>query len=365
MKKAATPIGRYVMVPYHIVIAPITPRAREVWILIASNGSPEKPEVWVRQPALAEKLRCSTDVIGRAIQELKRARLLFETGRLQQGRHKIYHVNWLPVDDALMVTPAAELRNDVPHFCGTIHRADAVLSSAISPVDTPQICGNLNRVLTQQEKNNSSDLDSLLTSHGESWAQTFACLDGRSGRPSIRETVEQALNHTAVHKCKSVKIYAETWLRNASLKWLSLYNRELSAPASDPSLSKDAVARKLAESDASRKRYEQQRRENLPRIEPRAPSPVDNEVPLNHAVAESDEERAWIITRIKATLEKERKQAELEARDKARFLSRGVVVQTPSRIDTSPEAPICRENHRIMWDFLRIQWANGRLKMAA
>src|SRR3990172_2401955 len=96
MNASVVDIGRFARVPYDVATAKISSRAREVWTLLSFNGSPNNPEVWVRQASLAEQLGCSTDTICRAIRELTRQGLLIETRKWHQGRYKIYRLVWSP-----------------------------------------------------------------------------------------------------------------------------------------------------------------------------------------------------------------------------------------------------------------------------
>jgi hypothetical protein len=228
-------IGHYARVPFHIATAKIPSRARDVWILLAMNCTPESAEVWVRQPMLAEQLNCSTDTIGRVLRELVTAKLIFATNKLHQGRYKIYRLAW------------ANLQEDVP-----------------------QKCQNLNRVLIKQEQNivfkktredfsdPESEKQKLLTDWSDLWKKRFGCLDGLSGRPSIEICVEQAMSHESRHKYASPKVWVEIWLQNAARQWLVSFNREQNAPATDPSLDAEAkVRRSQAETERSRRYYAQ------------------------------------------------------------------------------------------------------------
>lgn len=83
-----------ICLPAHILDAHITPRAREVLMLLASQTSAKSPTLWICQAALAKRLRCSVATIARSIQKLLEAKLIAETGRLHEGRYKYYHVRW-------------------------------------------------------------------------------------------------------------------------------------------------------------------------------------------------------------------------------------------------------------------------------
>ena len=131
----------------------ISSRAREVWTLMAFNGSPEKPEVWVRQPTVAEQLGCSTDTIGRALKELMRKGLIVETGRWHQGRYKVYRLNWNPKSqEEIEESRSAHVRTDLPPKRTPTFRSTPPSPSAKVQDHVPQKCGKLTRVLEDYEK---------------------------------------------------------------------------------------------------------------------------------------------------------------------------------------------------------------------
>lgn len=81
-------------IPAHILDANISPRAREVLMLLASQTTAQHPATWVRHAAIAERLRCSAVTVKRAIQKLVEAKLIDETGDLHERRYKFYRVRW-------------------------------------------------------------------------------------------------------------------------------------------------------------------------------------------------------------------------------------------------------------------------------
>jgi len=83
-----------ICLPAHILDAAITPRAREVLMLLASQTSVKNPTLWICQAAIAARLRCSVATVARSIKALVEAKLIADTGRLHEGRYKIYHVRW-------------------------------------------------------------------------------------------------------------------------------------------------------------------------------------------------------------------------------------------------------------------------------
>lgn len=83
-----------ICLPTHILDAHITPRAREVLMLLASQTTSESPSLSICQSETAARLRCSTATVARAIKQLIEAKLIADTGHLHEGRYKIYHVRW-------------------------------------------------------------------------------------------------------------------------------------------------------------------------------------------------------------------------------------------------------------------------------
>src|SRR5689334_25333281 len=85
---------RTICLPAHILDANISPRAREVLMLLASQTTAENPTLWVCHAAIAERLHCSPVTVKRAIQKLVEAKLIVETGDLHERRFKFYGVRW-------------------------------------------------------------------------------------------------------------------------------------------------------------------------------------------------------------------------------------------------------------------------------
>lgn len=84
----------YICLPAHILDANISPRAREVLMLLASQTTATNPTLWVCHAAIAEKLRCSPVTVKRAVQKLVETNLIVETGDLHERRYKFYRVRW-------------------------------------------------------------------------------------------------------------------------------------------------------------------------------------------------------------------------------------------------------------------------------
>jgi hypothetical protein len=257
-------IGRYVRVPNHVRRADVRPRALQVWQEIAINSSPEKPWAWVRQPTVAAELKCSVDTIGRAIQELLKAGLLVETGGYHQGRYKIYVVMWTaqtlnhlpqvseptPVKvEAPRPAPVREVRQQEPQYLTKVLQEQKKSTSYISPEPKRESTGS------------QSSATELVLTYGAEWEKEFECLDGLSGRPSLGDCVEAAMNHTARHKCYNLKIYLDNWLRNAAQRWKQDWAKEKALHWSDLSLAEGTRLRKRTEEEQSRKSYEERVKE--------------------------------------------------------------------------------------------------------
>jgi len=84
----------HICLPAHILDANISPRAREVLMLLASQTNERNPTLWVCHAAIAENLRCSPVTVKRAIQKLVEANLIVETGDLHERRFKFYRIRW-------------------------------------------------------------------------------------------------------------------------------------------------------------------------------------------------------------------------------------------------------------------------------
>lgn len=84
----------HICLPAHILDANISPRSRELLMLLASQTTEENPTLWVCHDAIAERLRCSAVTVKRALQKLVEAKLIVETDDLHERRFKFYRVRW-------------------------------------------------------------------------------------------------------------------------------------------------------------------------------------------------------------------------------------------------------------------------------
>jgi hypothetical protein len=91
-------IGHYAKIPIHIARAKVSKSAKSLWIELALVSSPEKPQVWIRQESIAEKMDVSDRTVRRLITELENARLITRNGWFQ-CRHKKYDLSWTDLSD--------------------------------------------------------------------------------------------------------------------------------------------------------------------------------------------------------------------------------------------------------------------------
>lgn len=140
---STTKSPRTLCLPAHILDAHISPRAREVLMLLASQTTEQIPMVWVCHVAIAEKLRCSAITVKRAIQKLVEARLIDETGDLHERRYKFYRVKWTLSEKK--VAPLAKAKKVVRRVSSCTLRTSHTTESKpehepiLPPVPTEQI----------------------------------------------------------------------------------------------------------------------------------------------------------------------------------------------------------------------------------
>ncbi len=116
-------IGHFARIPLHVAHANVPERAKGLWRELAFLSSPEKPNVWLRQQTLAEKLQCSVDVVGRSIKTLIKAGLLLATNQWHQGRYKVYQLVW-SISCKTAEPPAAPMPDHVPQKSTPIIRVE-------------------------------------------------------------------------------------------------------------------------------------------------------------------------------------------------------------------------------------------------
>jgi len=109
---SSTKSPRIICLPAHILDANISPRAREVLMLLASQTTADNPTLWVCQAAIAERLRCSPVTVKRAIRKLVEAKLIVETGDLHERRFKFYRVRWSVNEKVVTQAEAGVQRTD-------------------------------------------------------------------------------------------------------------------------------------------------------------------------------------------------------------------------------------------------------------
>lgn len=113
---STTKSPRTICLPAHILDAHVSPRAREVLMLLASQTTAQSPTVWVCHAAIAEKLRCSSVTVKRAIQKLVEAKLIDETGDLHERKYKFYRVKWSLNEQPLAKVVAPKKRKLTPEL---------------------------------------------------------------------------------------------------------------------------------------------------------------------------------------------------------------------------------------------------------
>jgi hypothetical protein len=287
-------IGRFVRVPTHVRRSGVSPRAQQIWLEVALNSSPEKPYAYIRQGTAAAALNISTDTVGRALKELVQAGLLVETGRYFCGRYKFYIVMW-----------TAHTLENLPQFPETNPWAQVEPAPVRLPKPAPQKAPHVIRVLEDQKKSTYYTApqprpaeqpkpepratvqppigqrpsgETLLQSYETEWKEKFKSLDGHSGRPSVRDCVVEAMNHTARHKYDDLKIYLENWLRNAALRFKQDYEREEALHWSDPRLDAPVRAQKQALEEQRRKEFEERARIRFEEEMSKKPEPTKEEL---------------------------------------------------------------------------------------
>ena len=86
--------NQFAKIPHHIITAKISPRAKELWIFLAMESSPEKPGISFSNKAVAERLGCSPSTIARAKKALNDAGLLLATEQKNLCGFQVYQLVW-------------------------------------------------------------------------------------------------------------------------------------------------------------------------------------------------------------------------------------------------------------------------------
>lgn len=130
-----------ICLPAHVLEADISPRAREVLMLLASQTTADNPTLWVCHSAITERLRCSPVTVKRAIQKLVEAKLIVETGDLHERRFKFYRVKWSLSENAVSscVARLPERKNVVTPACAGMTKKESLKPTAPIPPPHPGV----------------------------------------------------------------------------------------------------------------------------------------------------------------------------------------------------------------------------------
>jgi len=202
---AKSEIGHFARIPLHVARADISETAKGLWRELAFLSSPQCPNVWVRQQSFAEKLRKCVKTIQRALKELIDAGLIKFAGWMH-GRYKTYKLAWKKFfsQDAQDCEEAPAPEKEAKPECA----AEQSVSSSESFAERVQ-----------------------------KWQERFKCLDGKNGRPTLKECIDQAMTHKARHNYDTPWAFLEAWLRNAAGKCMVVYQQELAnAPSTAESM---------------------------------------------------------------------------------------------------------------------------------
>jgi hypothetical protein len=117
--------------------------------------------------------------------------------------------------------------------------------------DLGHFCPNIIREEQNTAKQNIpfSPTPAEVEANFQRWQERFPCLDGKNGRPPLKEVIEHAFNHKSRHKYDNPMAFLEMWLRNAAARWMPQYqNEKATAPSTAESIM--AWQRRRAEDDA-------------------------------------------------------------------------------------------------------------------
>ena len=252
-------IGRFAMVPESILRSEVSDKAKLLWMELSLFCSPDKPNLWIRQLTMAEKLSCSVRHIGRLVKELIKANLLVELSHVHQGRYKTYKLEWVRhhcprLKDQDILLEETGLSKHSGQDCLPTIRVGKLNKEQIEQLykEKEVKAGNTRQELPSQEALQSGLRNQAavsqhqiapgssafsatlherqsLESYIPDWKKRFPCLDGLSGRPTLEECMEQALSHKAKHKYTNLKLYLDNWFLTASQRWIWNYQKEQKA----------------------------------------------------------------------------------------------------------------------------------------
>ena len=353
----------YCQTPKGIVHSKLTARAIHVYSHLALYASVRKPDVWLRQAHAAKELNRSTDYVYRGLKELLAKGIIVEAGRWHLGRYKYYTL--LPL---VKSEEKKEAEPETNSESGT-SRKSAERGTADLPDVVPQICGDINRTLpehkseqffngpAQHSKVEGKEIDSKFL---EKMKKDFPCLDGKSGRPTIEECIENGLAHESRKKFNNLGIFLRWWLRNATKNWRASYKYEQTGGTGNPELSPEEQERARAERKAKVEK-EQKARDAL---DAEAKRMRNQKVAMPEFAAETPEQAAKIAAKLKASMfndwRKERASRTL-SREELNAQKEGREV-LPLFISMNPEE--LKREYPIQWEFLRAQYQDSMLKAA-
>lgn len=232
-------IGHFARIPVHVARANISETAKGLWREFAFLTSPRSPIVWVCQRVFAAKLNKCVKTVQRALKELIDAGLIKFAGWMD-GRYKKYKLAWKKffsedgqncptTSDTSVVQPETSESDDVGHECPTIIREGKKSS----------------------EQNNFSS--ERIAEHVQRWQERYRCLDGKNGRPTLKECIDHGLAHKSRHNYDTPVEFLEGWLRIAASKWMVPYQKDLAAaPSSRESMRAYEEARARHEQEGNK-----------------------------------------------------------------------------------------------------------------
>lgn len=211
-------IGHFARIPLHVARADISETAKGLWRELAFLSSP-RPQVWVRQESFAQKLNKCVKTVQRALKELAAAGLIKFAG-WYQGRYKWYKLAWKKF--------FAQDGQECPTTSDTTVVGPKTPASDHVEQESPAIIREVEKN-SEQSKNSFSE---RIAEHVQRWQERFKCLDGKNGRPTLKECIDHAMGHKARHNYDDPITFLEWWLRNAGSKWMVPYQQELAAAPS-------------------------------------------------------------------------------------------------------------------------------------